>query len=572
MRDAIRRLIVAGAVLALGLPSPAWAADRDPQQITWQQVSDLVVGQFAAIDAQSSSGLDVSVRAEGACEVREVDPRPVVVAVSAGTCVLLATQDGDARFAPAPSVSQAFEFRPAETDVSLVVPGPDVIAPGDALAVYVSVAGEDGDDPAPGGTVVLQVRDEGGREAARREATLDAAGHALATVPSSVTAGWTDGTYQLVGSYAGDDSFLPSQSESLPVRVSRIECPAGADCGVEPVRGEGGITMTFDQPSAVAGEPVTVTLSGFPRNGIRVVFTLTDPRQWPYGDEESVQSRNGRASLTFPTGPKGTSGAIEVEAWYAFSDSERGYTDTLEVRYPVHARKADLWLEPPNQGKSEDWVAYDPGITENGLKTAKATVWFGWDGTTEPTVTGVDPRGRPCPYLHIADRRYQNRQPVEFLTWDWCRLTLSLPETPEVQGTTVTFTVHAQCRSRRGWYECPEGGEPLEGSLRPGPRADFSGRTVVVDGKPAPRRDEAPVVVADVGQALHVRVPWPIAGDILAVSEWRDGRWRPVGSAVVDARGLASLPTLQVEAVGTRELRLVGETTGYLRVTADAAS
>ena len=562
------RVVALAAAVAV-VPSAAWAMGPQPQSIIWAQVPDLVVGQFAEVEATASSGLPVEVTADGPCRVRAVDGPPVVVATGAGTCTLTAAQAGDDEYAPAPNVRQAFTFHPAETDLALVIPGPDVLAPGDALSAYVTAVGEEGDDPAPTGSVTLQFRNAAMTPVATESVDLDAAGHALVTIPGDRTATWPEGLYRIQAAYAGNAGFLPTVSDALAFAVDRDPCPPAEICtGEDRLQGRGGITMSLTPGQVFSGDAAAVTLSGFPYAGIPVRFTITDPRQQD-PVKATVSSRDGAATLSLATGTPGTYGLMRIEAAYSFYEDDVVYRDTLVADYPVRARTV-LELAPPNTGRTRFdptagiWPKIDPR-----RKVAVLPLRLRTNSTDVPRIIGHDRTGYPCLVTTVTADAAGPLATIA--TADACDVLIAVPATEWVTGAALRLQVTAWCQRRRpaGYYPpCVPGGEPIDIVPAPGAAPDppTRGSTVTADEPPAANVDDAPRLVAPLGTALHLRVPWPAGDAAPAVAERRNGEWAVLGTAPVGPDGMAALPTLVFDRPGLHVLRLRGDTTGYVVV------
>ena len=82
----------------------SFAIAKAGQTITFPAIANRVFGGPFAVDAQSSSGLVVSLAASGACQVSGSTVTPT----DAGTCTLVATQAGNTNYRPAASVTRSF--------------------------------------------------------------------------------------------------------------------------------------------------------------------------------------------------------------------------------------------------------------------------------------------------------------------------------------------------------------------------------------------------------------------------------------------------------------------------------
>ncbi|WP_435746387.1 Ig-like domain-containing protein [Nocardioides sp. SYSU DS0663] len=109
---------------------------RSAQSITFEKPADLVVDGTATLVASASSGLPVSFASStpSACTVAGA----VVTAAGAGECRITASQAGDATWAPAPEVTQAFEVAKKSQSVTFATPAGMVIEETVALAAEAS--------------------------------------------------------------------------------------------------------------------------------------------------------------------------------------------------------------------------------------------------------------------------------------------------------------------------------------------------------------------------------------------------------------------------------------------------
>ena len=214
-----RRLFVAGM-----LPSEAgilrrivqgrFVSDgsRTAQTITFASPGEQRFGAAVRLTATASSGLPVTFQSAtpGVCGVHA---RGDLTTFSAGQCVILADQPGDARFLPAPRVSQTFA-------VNAVVPAPPVIgaaAPGDRAA---SVSF---DAPAS----------NGGAAVIRYTATSNPGGAAASAISSPITVpGLINGV-----AYTFTVTATNSAGTSLPSASSNAAVPnAGSQSSISIVR------------------------------------------------------------------------------------------------------------------------------------------------------------------------------------------------------------------------------------------------------------------------------------------------------------------------------------------------
>lgn len=224
---ALGRLMTCAAVGALVastvLPTvPASAAQGGrAQTIDIAFLPDLPVGQTAVPSATASSGLPVEFSVTGACVLSDAGANPVVRATRDGTCIVEASQAGDSVYAATPAATETFTFLTAEVNVTSALVGSPVLQPGQALPFGVTVAGEDGNVPAPSGSVFATfdgpLAPDGGIPAA--QATLDAKGHADLIAPASVTSTLTTGGWSLYVNYPGGGGYLSGRATPIALTV-----------------------------------------------------------------------------------------------------------------------------------------------------------------------------------------------------------------------------------------------------------------------------------------------------------------------------------------------------------------
>jgi hypothetical protein len=228
--------------------APEVAAGNRPQTISVEYVPDLPVGQVAMLKATASSDLDVDLSATGTCRLRIEGDAFVAVATDAGNCTVTATQEGDDEFAAAPEASQTFEFYPAESDVSARIPGDDVVEIGKPMTVRLTVKGEQGNDPAPSGTVTVKIDGLSLGSAAPESlaAALDDQGMATIIVPEDLTSTLTAGPLTLYAAYAGDNGYQEARASAtfdvLAKGAGYVVPPAGSPVArfinqYQPIRG-----------------------------------------------------------------------------------------------------------------------------------------------------------------------------------------------------------------------------------------------------------------------------------------------------------------------------------------------
>lgn len=330
-----RSLFVVGALCAalvvtpvgVGAAVPAPPTGTTPQQVSLGWLPDLLVGQFAQIQASATSGLAVSVTVSGVCRVAAP---AVVVATGAGSCTVVASQPGNAQFAPATPATGTFEFGATPVTVDVRQTGVGEVVPGKALEARVAVAGIAGDIPAPTGAVHAAIRDGQGAVLAQVGARLDQAGHAWLRVPPSTTRRLAPGAYRMSVSYPGDASHLASRGREERFRVVRearaTRTPSAIELG-KPLVNRASHTYTFpSRPGravfhawADSAQPVKASFSGdcsgvaSPSGRVTVAFTDWGTcRATLWADGNAEFSASPKRVITLRARPAKTRSATRV--------------------------------------------------------------------------------------------------------------------------------------------------------------------------------------------------------------------------------------------------------------------
>jgi hypothetical protein len=129
-----------GAATVAGMPRPAQAPALLPQRITFDPPQAAAVGQpvrlSASTDADASENLVVSFRSDtpDLCTVSG----DTVTPTAPGFCVITATQDGDASYAPAPDVARAFLAHSGPTLQTITFDPPQAAAVGQPVRLSAS--------------------------------------------------------------------------------------------------------------------------------------------------------------------------------------------------------------------------------------------------------------------------------------------------------------------------------------------------------------------------------------------------------------------------------------------------
>jgi hypothetical protein len=189
----------AGAV-AGSLPS-ARAPTRIPQQITFDQPSDTAVGQQVRLTASSvtattpaeGTGLLVSFRSDtpGVCTVSDATLTPT----AAGSCAVVASQPGDAQYAPADSMTGSFPVGKIPQTISFSPPGSATVAR----------------------PVTLTGKASSGLPVTYASGSMD-----VCTVAGSTLTPARAGTCAVTASQSGDGKYAPARSVSGSFLVGRI--------------------------------------------------------------------------------------------------------------------------------------------------------------------------------------------------------------------------------------------------------------------------------------------------------------------------------------------------------------
>jgi hypothetical protein len=198
------------------------------QSIELAALSDTTYGAAGrALVASSSSGLPVRFTTSGPCTT----DGSVVTATGAGTCVVTASQDGDADTAPAPSVSRSFAIAPAAQSITFR-PVADAATFGDAPIPLLASATSG---------LPVTFATEGPCDASTGQLVLTGAGACTVTAVQRGTRDWTAAT--------------------------------GVDQPVDVARGTATITLAdLQQVAGVGPRPVTVTTDPADLEGVTVTY------------------------------------------------------------------------------------------------------------------------------------------------------------------------------------------------------------------------------------------------------------------------------------------------------------
>ncbi len=193
--------------------------DTPTQTISFAQLANKTFGDAPfAVSATASSGLPVSFAASGNCTVNGA----VVTLTGAGSCIITASQAGDANFSPAPDVARTFSIARANTTTTIIADTPDPSLVGQQVTVNYQVAA----NASGSGTLTGNVTITDGVDSCTGTVT---AGSCVLTLS-------TAGARTLRASYASDTNFNASSSSDephqvrIPIKIDQIY-PGFADPG-----------------------------------------------------------------------------------------------------------------------------------------------------------------------------------------------------------------------------------------------------------------------------------------------------------------------------------------------------
>ena len=188
---------------------------------------DFFESEAFLLNATASSGLPVTLTVESGPAILSGS---ILVIQGAGNVVIAASQDGDSRFAPAPTVRQTVQVRAVAQTITFTAPEPQVFAPGK--------------------TVTLQAAASSGLPV-----TFGVSG-GPATVVGNVLTLTGAGTVQVTASQAGNSTFAPAAPVTQSIAVAKatqvlnLTVPPAAVLGMDPV------SRTNFNASSTAGLPV----------------------------------------------------------------------------------------------------------------------------------------------------------------------------------------------------------------------------------------------------------------------------------------------------------------------------
>lgn len=523
-------------------------------------VPDIFVGQFAEVVATTNSVRKPLWLSSGPCTLRHTSGTTglVLVGAAAGHCTVSAVWPGGVDPHDRPERQVGFDVMKSQAKLSMVVPGPDSLQPGDELRIFLTAFGDHGDDPKPSGRVDVVVKGPDGSVVHSGPSYLDSRGEGLVAVPRQVTQQWRDGIYHAYASYQGDGGFDPDVADPASLVVG----PSSSE-----VHGHGNVTMKVTPRDPVAGRPGKVTLMGFPEGvKAKVHFAVTNPRLSDRPVETNVSASDGVAAVVFETGPDDQAGVILVTAAYSFSKGDDEVSDVLRQEVVVHLRQQAPWMlysRPEMLGQEvvrrPIHVAYtgpDAAIT----KPAVLSFAIGTAGELRPTVTTETLPGWTCD-LKMEGPGSNGTTNVEISSYKPCVVTIQTPETDYWQARSYTFTFFPSCDDRFCQSLVQE---PPPVVALVDPTEPVVGRTVTASGYPTLHRGDATSVAVGIDEPVQLRVPWRTPGDVVTVVAYSYGEWVKLATAVADPDGYLSLPILQAKKRGIHTLRFEGDVTAYL--------
>jgi hypothetical protein len=237
---------------------------KKSQTIAFAQPSPAAVGKSVTLSASASSGLVVSFTS-GNTAVCTVSGSTVTT-VDTGTCMITATQGGNADYAPATDVTRSFPVNPAGGDDASSAPAPDVQRSSQAPA---TPAAQTITFIPPPGTQVGEPVSLSASASSGLPVSFASNTPAVCAVSGSTVTTVAAGACMITASQGGSADWAPADpvTQSFPVNLAgRKVNPAGHKSQ----------TITFDPPSqAKAGEPIPLSASA--SSGLPVSFASDTP-------------------------------------------------------------------------------------------------------------------------------------------------------------------------------------------------------------------------------------------------------------------------------------------------------
>jgi hypothetical protein len=302
------RLATLLAAVALGTLSGCSvggpSVEARPQAIGFQAAPTLVPGGSATVAATASSGLPVSYSSTTPAVCSVDSGTGVVSALAPGTCVIVANQAGDTRFAPAPQATQ-----------SIPVLGSRDQAISFGLAPTLSL----------GGTANVAATASSGLSVRYGSLTP-----AVCRVDSGsgLISDLTTGECIVAADQAGDASFNPAPqvTQTLTVSLPSTVSVPGAPTGVTATAGDSlrsvsvSISATDSGGSPITGYTVTSVPAGISATGAASPVTVTCPSGCG-GYAFSASATNAIGSGA-PSAPAQVNTAYDITATFQEPDTQ----------------------------------------------------------------------------------------------------------------------------------------------------------------------------------------------------------------------------------------------------------
>ena len=537
-RSHLTTLILATATAGLLLAAPSVsAADRQSQSIEFSGPMDMSVGQFSDLTATASSGLAVSFSASGSCRITTVEDQTAVVATGAGLCTVTASQPGDSDWDPAPDVASTFTYLKSGSKTAVYADGGWVHAPGTPVTVVVVVTGTEGDDPAPGGTVEVNVL--GDVPPDLRElgtVTLDGEGHGEIVISAADTKRLGKGHFGLGGQYNGSDSFDKSYAEFNPLELfaeTTVTATAKPTSGLK--HGDDVTFTAHVAPVAKGGET--------PTGQVEVLWG-------PFEGDDADLDACGNATLTTSELP---GGSIQVLVQYLPDNQEYG-TSWTTLRFTIAPEDQSITFPPMDDMRVNKLVKPD-AFSSSGLPVSYVTTTpkicdVDWDERYRFFVTAL--RAGTCAVQaeQTGDNSYNEARPV-------------------TRSFTVLATPAPRPLGGGGGAPIADAGPlagPIGGVALASNATAASGRLVVVRRPMTLTYAKAPMASTRLGDTVRVSARGLPAGSLNLVRIHMGRSWLTLGRVTADSAGQVTLPVITVKKVGTYAVRVVpvGKAPRYL--------
>ena len=289
---------------------------KKSQTIAFAQPSPAAVGAPVTLSASASSGLAVSFISSttAVCTVSG----STVTTVAPGTCMITASQGGNADYAPARDVTQSFQVNPAGQKPQTITFAPPK-------------------DTKVGEPVTLSASASSGLPV-----SFASSNTAVCTVAGSTATPVAAGTCTITASQSGDASYAPARDVTQSFQVN------AAGWKVNP-GGHKSQTITFAPPrDTLVGEPVTLSASA--SSGLPVSFASNTP---------AVCAVSGSTVTTMAVGACMITASQGGSADYAAAAPEtRSFQVDLAVRKvnPAGHKSQTITFDPPSPAKAGDPV------------------------------------------------------------------------------------------------------------------------------------------------------------------------------------------------------------------------